>query len=89
MARLILGGKDHGPHAFVVQLRDSETHQPLRGVTLGDIGPKMVRPEPSSSVRDARACARCDEMWHAHRGSMLWTTASCGLTWCGFLAATC
>ncbi len=44
MARLILGGKDHGPHAFVVQLRDSETHHPLRGVTLGDIGPKMVRP---------------------------------------------
>lgn len=41
MARLFVGGKDHGPHAFVVQLRDLSTHQPLPGVTVGDIGPKF------------------------------------------------
>ena len=43
MTRLFIDGTDHGPHAFVVQLRDLETHLPVKGVTLGDIGPKMVR----------------------------------------------
>lgn len=41
MARLIVHQKDHGPHAFIVQLRDIETHLPMPGVTLGDIGPKF------------------------------------------------
>lgn len=41
MARLFVRGKDYGPHAFIVQVRDLETHQPMPGVTLGDIGPKM------------------------------------------------
>lgn len=30
----------HGPHPFIVQVRDMETHQPLNGVVIGDIGPK-------------------------------------------------
>ncbi|KAJ5924500.1 hypothetical protein N7466_008687 [Penicillium verhagenii] len=30
----------HGPHPFIVQVRDMETHQPLDGVVVGDIGPK-------------------------------------------------
>ncbi|CAG8616626.1 5199_t:CDS:2 [Paraglomus occultum] len=41
MARLISNGKDHGPHLFVVQLRDLKTHKPLPGRTIGDIGPKL------------------------------------------------
>ncbi|KAJ7614834.1 peroxisomal oxidase [Roridomyces roridus] len=42
-AKLILpGGKDVGPHLFFVQLRDTETHQPLPGRILGDIGPKAM-----------------------------------------------
>lgn len=41
MARLVVNGKDHGPHGFVVQIRDMETHKPLTGVEVGDIGPKM------------------------------------------------
>ena len=41
MARLVTKGKDYGPHAFVVQLRDMETHLPLEGIEVGDIGPKM------------------------------------------------
>ena len=30
----------HGPHPFIVQIRDFKTHQPLRGIAVGDIGPK-------------------------------------------------
>jgi acyl-CoA oxidase len=33
--------QDHGPHGFVVQIRDMETHKPLPGVEVGDIGPKF------------------------------------------------
>jgi acyl-CoA oxidase len=41
MARLVLNGKDHGPHAFIVQLRSLEDHKPVAGITVGDIGPKF------------------------------------------------
>ena len=41
MARLFCGGADRGPHAFIVQVRDLETHVPLPGVRVGDLGPKL------------------------------------------------
>lgn len=41
MARLISNGKDFGPHPFIVQIRDLKTHEPLPGITVGDIGPKF------------------------------------------------
>lgn len=31
---------NHGPHPFIVQIRDMKTHQPLEGIVVGDIGPK-------------------------------------------------
>ncbi|KAH8811029.1 acyl-CoA dehydrogenase/oxidase C-terminal [Xylogone sp. PMI_703] len=31
---------NHGPHPFIVQVRDMKTHQPLKGIVVGDIGPK-------------------------------------------------
>ncbi|KAI8342207.1 acyl-CoA dehydrogenase/oxidase C-terminal [Choanephora cucurbitarum] len=41
MARLITDGKDLGPHPFCVQIRSLEDHRPLKGITVGDIGPKF------------------------------------------------
>jgi acyl-CoA oxidase len=41
VAQLILNGKSHGPHPFVVQIRDLVTHEPLENVHVGDIGPKF------------------------------------------------
>ena len=38
MARLILNGKDYGPHPFMVQIRDTETHKAFPGVKVGVIG---------------------------------------------------
>lgn len=32
--------KSHGPHPFIVQIREEKTHQPLEGIVIGDIGPK-------------------------------------------------
>lgn len=40
-ARTFVSGQDRGPHAFLLQLRDPVFHEPLPGITLGDIGPKL------------------------------------------------
>ncbi|GAB9476204.1 Peroxisomal acyl-coenzyme a oxidase [Globisporangium polare] len=42
-ARLFLedGKRDVGVQAFMVQLRSLETHEPLPGIEVGDIGPKV------------------------------------------------
>ncbi len=39
-AQLIINGKRHGVHAFLVPIRDRKTLEPLRGVEVGDVGPK-------------------------------------------------
>lgn len=39
-AQLIVGGAEVGFHTFLLQLRD-DTHRPLPGITLGEIGPKF------------------------------------------------
>ncbi|CAI5456765.1 unnamed protein product [Caenorhabditis angaria] len=41
VAQLYTKGQCKGPHPFIVQLRDLETHKPMKGVRLGDIGPKL------------------------------------------------
>ena len=41
VANLYTKGEWKGPHAFFVQLRDLKTHEPMPGVRLGDIGPKL------------------------------------------------
>lgn len=41
MAQLLIGGRSYGPHPFVVQIRDMETHEPLENIHVGDIGPKF------------------------------------------------
>lgn len=32
--------QSYGPHTFVIRVRDAETHKPLPGIVIGDIGPK-------------------------------------------------
>ncbi|KAF9897176.1 hypothetical protein BX616_006058, partial [Lobosporangium transversale] len=39
-ARLIIDGKDYGPHGFIVPIRSLKDHRPFPGVKAGDIGPK-------------------------------------------------
>ncbi|CAH0482423.1 unnamed protein product [Peronospora belbahrii] len=40
-ARLYVEGKDVGVQAFLVQIRSFDDHQPLPGIEVGDIGPKV------------------------------------------------
>ncbi|CAI2298420.1 unnamed protein product [Caenorhabditis sp. 36 PRJEB53466] len=42
VAHMIIKDKNYGPQTFMVQLRDEQTHKPLPGITIGDIGPKMA-----------------------------------------------
>ncbi|CAF4863911.1 unnamed protein product [Pieris macdunnoughi] len=41
VAQLYTQGKCYGVHTFIVQIRDLETHEPLPGVKVGEIGPKL------------------------------------------------
>ncbi|XP_015675183.1 peroxisomal acyl-coenzyme A oxidase 1 isoform X1 [Protobothrops mucrosquamatus] len=41
LAQLYTQNKCHGLHAFIVPLRQLGTHEPLPGITVGDIGPKF------------------------------------------------
>lgn len=41
MAQLYSNGQCHGIHPFIVQLRDEETHMPLPGIKVGEIGAKL------------------------------------------------
>ena len=40
-ARCIVGENDYGVLPFIVQIRDMETHVPLPGISVGDIGSKI------------------------------------------------
>lgn len=42
LAQMYLNGDNYGMHPFLVQLRDIDTHQPLPGVTVMDLGPKSA-----------------------------------------------
>lgn len=39
-AQLIIGTKNYGVQSFLCQIRDLDTHRPLKGLEIGDIGPK-------------------------------------------------
>ncbi|XP_078584955.1 peroxisomal acyl-coenzyme A oxidase 1-like [Branchiostoma floridae x Branchiostoma japonicum] len=41
LAQLYTQGQCYGMHPFIVQLRSTEDHTPLPGITIGDIGPKF------------------------------------------------
>lgn len=41
VAQLYTKGECHGVHPFIVQVRDEDTHMPLRGIKIGDIGARM------------------------------------------------
>jgi len=40
-ARLIVEENDYGVQPFMVQIRDLDTHMPLPGIQIGDLGPKL------------------------------------------------
>jgi len=35
------GVKNCGPHVFILRIRSEDNHEPLPGITIGDIGPKV------------------------------------------------
>lgn len=41
VAQLYIKGKHYGIHPFIVQLRDEETHAPMSGIKIGEIGHKL------------------------------------------------
>ncbi|KAG5309180.1 ACOX1 oxidase, partial [Pseudoatta argentina] len=41
VAQLYTKGECRGIHAFIVQLRDENTHEPLSGIKIGEIGTKL------------------------------------------------
>ena len=41
VAQLKINGQAYGPHPFMVPIRDLKTNEPLPGIDVGDIGPKM------------------------------------------------
>ncbi|KAL3289791.1 hypothetical protein HHI36_023183 [Cryptolaemus montrouzieri] len=41
VAQLYTQGKCHGIHPFIVQLRDEDTHLPMKGIIIGEIGCKL------------------------------------------------
>lgn len=70
MARLFIKGRDYGPHAFVLPIRDMATHEPLPGIDVGDIGPKFgYNGVDNGYVRPARA-ARVSCGMRSAAGSM-------------------
>lgn len=40
-AKMVINGKSHGVQPFMLQLRDTQTYEPLPGIEVGDIGPKF------------------------------------------------
>jgi alkylation response protein AidB-like acyl-CoA dehydrogenase len=42
IADLRVGGESHGPHPFLIQLRDTDTHELRPGVRIDDMGIKTV-----------------------------------------------
>ncbi|KAI8034814.1 probable peroxisomal acyl-coenzyme A oxidase 1 [Drosophila gunungcola] len=41
LAQLYVRGKHYGLQSFLVRIRDERTHEPLPGVDVGDIGPRL------------------------------------------------
>jgi acyl-CoA oxidase len=39
-AQLIVEGINYGPHPFLMRIRDIKTHEVIKGITIGDCGPK-------------------------------------------------
>lgn len=41
LAQLYTNGQCYGIHHFIIQIRDEDTHMPLPGIKVGDIGLKL------------------------------------------------
>ena len=47
-ARMIVEDNDYGVLPFIVQLRDTDSFMPLKGIDLGDMGPKFGYPSKNN-----------------------------------------
>lgn len=78
LARLLVRGEDKGVHAFLVQLRDMRTHEPLAGIAVGDIGPKCAAAGRTLfPFAPSRLTPRLSRFGHAGSAATARTTASC------------
>jgi acyl-CoA oxidase len=57
--------ENHGPHPFIIQVRDMKTHQPLEGIVVGDIGPKYGY-APMDNAYMLFHNHRYDRPWNSH-----------------------
>ncbi|CBJ32604.1 acyl-CoA oxidase [Ectocarpus siliculosus] len=65
MAQLVLDGKVLGVHPFFVQLRSMTDHSPLKGVAIGDIGPKLGFNSTDNGFCRPAVAACCLPRWWA------------------------
>ncbi|KAI1996765.1 hypothetical protein LOZ51_002927 [Ophidiomyces ophidiicola] len=75
VARLLINGKSHGNHLFLVQLRDLDTQDLLPGVEIYELGPKVFQGMDTSIPNAGMKCPgfkRWDLCSAQQRQTLIW-----------------